>query len=72
MVKGIAKFMCENITIKFGCPTHFISDHGNHFINKTIVMLVEEFMITHHKLILTYDPQGNEHAKSTNKTLGKN
>jgi hypothetical protein len=35
-------------------------------------MLVENFMITHLKLTLTYDPQGNEHAKSTNKTLGKN
>ncbi len=58
--------------IKIGHLVHFISDHGNHFINKTIIMLVENFMITHLKLTLTYDPQGNEHAKSTNKTLGKN
>ncbi len=71
MAKGIAKFMYENIIIKFGYPTHFIGNHGHHFINKTIEMLVEKFIITQHKLTLMQDPQGNKQAQSTNKTLGK-
>jgi hypothetical protein len=54
----------------FGCPTHFISDQGSHLFNKTIEMLVVEFMIVHHKST-TYYPQGNGQAKSTNKTLRK-
>jgi hypothetical protein len=53
MAKGIAKFIYEIIIIRFGYPTHFIGDHGNHFINKTIEMLVEKFIITQHKLTLT-------------------
>jgi hypothetical protein len=39
-------------------------------MNKTIEILVEEFMILHHKST-TYYPQGNKQIKSTNKTLGK-
>jgi hypothetical protein len=42
----------------------------SHFINKTIEILVEEFMISHHKST-TYYSQGNEQAELTNKTLGK-
>jgi uncharacterized protein (DUF305 family) len=55
---------------QFGCPTHHVSHQGNHLINKTIEILVEEFMISHHKPT-TYYLQGNKQAKSTNKTLGK-
>jgi hypothetical protein len=68
--KNTAKFIYENIIIRFGCPTHFVNDRGSHFINKTIEVLVEELMIVHHKST-TYYLQGNGHAKSTNKTLGK-
>jgi hypothetical protein len=56
--------------MKFGCPTHLVSDQGNHFINKTILILVEKIVITHHKST-TYYPQRNGQAKLTNKTLGK-
>jgi hypothetical protein len=47
-----------------------VSDHKTHFINRTIEILTQEFMITHHKST-TYYPQGNDQAKSTNKTLGR-
>jgi hypothetical protein len=70
IAKNIAEFIYENIIIEFGCPTHLISDQGNHFINKNIIILVEEFMITQHKLTMYY-PQGNGQAKLTNNTLGK-
>jgi hypothetical protein len=49
IAKNIVKFIYENIITRFGCPTHFINDQGNHFINKTIEELVAEFMIVHHK-----------------------
>jgi transposase InsO family protein len=68
--KNTAKSIYENIIIKFGCPTHFVSDQGSHFINKNIEVLVEKFMIVHHKST-TYYPQGNGQVESTNKTLGK-
>jgi hypothetical protein len=68
--KSIVKFIYENIITRFGCPTHFISDQGSHFINKTIEMLLAEFMTVHPKST-TYYPYGNGQAESTNKTLGK-
>jgi transposase InsO family protein len=68
--KNTIKFIYENIITRFGCPTHFISDQGSHFTNKTIEVLVAEFMIVHHKPT-TYYPQGNGQVELTNKTLGK-
>ncbi len=52
--KNITKFIYENIIIRFRCPTHFVSDQGSHFINKTIEILVEEFTIIHHKSTTYY------------------
>jgi transposase InsO family protein len=45
-----------------------VSDQKSHFINSSIELLVQEFLITHHKST-TYYPQGNGQAKSTNKML---
>jgi hypothetical protein len=53
--KNTTKFIYENVITRFGCPTHFVSDQRSHFINKTIEVLVEEFMIIHHKST-TYSP----------------
>jgi hypothetical protein len=52
------KFIFENIITRFRCPTHFVSDQGSHFINKPIEVLMEEFIIVHHKST-TYYLQGN-------------
>jgi hypothetical protein len=68
--KNTIEFIYKNIITRFGCPNHFISDEGSHFINKTIEMLMAEFMIVHHKST-TYYPQGNGQVESTNKTLGR-
>ncbi len=70
IAKNIVKFIYENIITRFGCPTHFFSDQGSHFINKTIEIFLAEFMIVYHKST-TYYSQGNGHVKSTHKTLGK-
>jgi hypothetical protein len=48
------KFIYENIITWFGCPTHFVSDQGSHFINKIIEILMEEFIIVHHKSTTYY------------------
>jgi hypothetical protein len=49
ITKSTTKFIYENIIIRFGSPTHFVGDQGNRFMNKTIEVLVEEFMVVHHK-----------------------
>jgi hypothetical protein len=52
--RSIAKFLYENIITQFGCPTHLVNDQGCHFINNSIELLVQEFMITHHKFTIYY------------------
>jgi hypothetical protein len=49
ITKNIAKFIYENIIIRFRCPTYFINDQRSHFINKIIGVLMVEFMIVHQK-----------------------
>ena len=66
--KSTTKFFFEEIITKFGCPLEFVSNQGSHFINDTIKMLTQEFMILHQKST-TYYPQANEQAKSTNKVI---
>ena len=63
-----AKFLCEEIITKFGCPLEFVSDQGGHFINDTIKVLTQEFIILHQKST-TYYPQVNGQADSTNKVI---
>ena len=53
---------------KFGCPLEFVIDQGSHFINDTIKVLTQEFMILHRKST-TYYPQANRQAESTNKVI---
>jgi hypothetical protein len=66
--KNTIKFLYENSSTHFGCPIHLVSGQGNHFINNYIILLVQKFMITHHKSTIYY-PQGNGQVESTNKTL---
>ena len=68
MAKSTAKFLSEEIITKFGCPLEFVSDQGSHFINDTIKVLAQEFMIIHRKLT-TYYPQANDQVESTNKLI---
>jgi hypothetical protein len=66
--KSTAKFLFEEIITKFGCPLEFVSDQRSHFINDTIKILTQEFMILHRKLT-TYYPQANGQAESTNNMI---
>jgi uncharacterized membrane protein len=55
IVQSTTNFIYENIIICFGCPTHLMSDQRTHFINRMIEILIQKFMITHHKST-TYHP----------------
>ncbi len=46
-----AKLFYENIITQFNYPTHLVSDQRNHFINNSIELLVQKFMITCHHLL---------------------
>jgi len=54
IIQSTTKFTHENISTHFGCPTHLVSDQGTHFFNRTIEILTQEFMITHHKSTTYY------------------
>ncbi len=70
MAKHTTKFLYEHIITTFGCLRHLVREHGNHFVNWTIEILNEEFMITYLNLT-TYYLERNGQAKSINKILGK-
>ncbi len=53
-IQSTIKFIYENIITHFGCPTHLVSDQGASFINRTIEILTQEFMIKHHKSTTYY------------------
>jgi hypothetical protein len=63
----IAKFLHENIFIRFDYPFTLVSDQGVHFINVAIEVLTTRFLMKHTSST-TY-PQGNDQAKSTNKVI---
>jgi hypothetical protein len=54
------KFIYENIITRFGFPLTLINDEGNHFVNKTIKVLLEKFLIDHIKMTayLTHKKMG--------------
>jgi len=36
----IAKFIFEYVSTRFGCPKILMSDHGTHFLNETISVMI--------------------------------
>jgi hypothetical protein len=52
--QNTVKFIYEDIITCFRCHTHLVSDQGTPFINRTIEILTQEFMITHHKSTTYY------------------
>ncbi len=63
-IKNTTKFIYEKIITRFGCPTHFVSNQGSNFINKTIEVCGgiydHEFGFQRHNhKSTTYYPKGN-------------
>ena len=65
-----AQLLYESVLTRFGCPLHLVSDQGSHFLNGTIQVLTEHFLLRH-TTSTTYYPQGNGQAESTNKVIVK-
>jgi transposase InsO family protein len=63
-----ARFIFENIIIRFGCPGSLTSYQGAHFISSTIKNITMDFLIQHHKRN-PYHLQGNETIEAFNKIL---
>lgn len=42
-VATTTKFLFEFFLTQFGCPKILMSDRGTHFLNETIVTMLEEF-----------------------------
>lgn len=49
MKEVATKFIYENIITRFGCPLTIISNQGTHFVNDTINILMQEFLINYRK-----------------------
>ena len=62
------QFLYEAILTRFRCPLHLVSDQGSHFLNGTIQVLTEHFLLRHTTSTIYY-PQGNGQAESTNKVI---
>ena len=44
---NMAKFLYEQIVIRYGIPIQLMSDRGGHFVNHVIRLLTTEFKIFH-------------------------
>ncbi len=65
----ITKILYECILTRFGCPLTIVTNQRVHVINDAIKYLTDHFLMKHVSST-TYYPQGNGHAKSTNKVFG--
>ena len=63
-----AKFLFENVFIRFKCPNILISDKGTHFVNQLIEELTGEFQIQHRRT-MPYHPQANGVVKAFKKIM---
>jgi len=65
----MTKYIYEFILTRFSCPLILINGQGTHFINNTIEIFTNHFLLWHITLT-TYYMQGNGRAKSINKVIG--
>ena len=67
---AVAKFIKENIIVRFGVPHRIINDNGTPFVNSDVRKMLEFYQVKHH-WSSPYYPQGNGQVEATNKTLIK-
>ena len=66
----VANFIKENIIVRIRVPHRIINDNGTPFVNNDIRKILEFYQVKHHRSS-PYYPQGNRHAKATNKVFIK-
>lgn len=64
----IENLIFEYVMMRFGCSKILMSDHGTHFLNETISVLMEEFQVYHQKST-PYHLQANGTVEAFNKIL---
>ena len=64
----IAKFLYEEIFMRYELPIELVNDHGTRFLDDVIATLLDKFLVIHN-VSAPYHPQANEQVESTNKTL---
>jgi hypothetical protein len=47
--KTTTHFLFEQVITIFGCPRIMMSDQGTHYINNTIMAMIEDFEVYHQK-----------------------
>ena len=62
------RFLYENIFIRFGCPVRLVTDNAPDFKADALVNMCESMGI-HMVHSMSYYPQGNGLAESSNKIL---
>ncbi|XP_050290227.1 uncharacterized protein LOC126728454 [Quercus robur] len=67
---AVAKFIKENIIVRFGVSHRIISDNDTPFVNNDVRKMLEFYQVKHYRSSPYYS-QGNRHAEATNKTLIK-
>ncbi|RDX94796.1 Gag-Pol polyprotein, partial [Mucuna pruriens] len=68
--KTVVKILKSNIFYRFGVLKALINDHGSHFCNCVMAMVVEKYGVVH-QIAIVYHPQTNDQVEVFNMEFKK-